>query len=103
MGGAPAATVVIARKNRDLVNHFRCAGALSPDTAASSASIGVEERHAWHRLARRGIIRQAPNSGYYLDQDAWALWEGTRRKRALAMIALVIALFIAGLIRTWLQ
>lgn len=103
MGGGAAVVLVVARKERDLIDHFRRVRALSPETAATSASIGVEERHAWHRLARRGIIHQAPNSGWYLDEDALVSLGQTRRKRALAIIAVVLALFVASLVRTWLK
>ena len=102
-GGGAVIIAVAVRKERDLVNHFRRARALSPDTSTTSASMGVEERHAWHRLARRGVIRQAPNSGWYLDESALAAWDKARRKRAMVLIAVVIAVFAATLVRSWLQ
>jgi hypothetical protein len=103
MGGGVAVIAAAVRKELALANTFRRAGALSPDTATTSASLGVEERHAWRRLVQRGIIRQAPSSGYYLDEAALDVWNRTRRKRVLSLLAIVVGLYVAWLVRTWLQ
>jgi hypothetical protein len=54
--GASVAAAVIIRKERELVEHFAEAGAVSPSSARSSSDLGVHERFAWIRLVERGVI-----------------------------------------------
>ena len=90
--GAGAAAVIIA-KEKDLIAHFRLAGALNPATAKSVTELGVDTRLAWNILERRGIIREAGHGLYYLDELAWVAHQ--KRRRRLVMTVLVIALTIA--------
>ena len=54
--GASVAAAVIIRKERELVEHFAQAGAVSPSSARSSSDLGVHERFAWIRLVERGPL-----------------------------------------------
>ena len=95
---APLAAAVICRRERDLVGHFRRAGALTPETAQSSQVLGVHERLAWHRLVNRGVLRSASPGAFYLDEIAWEALRRTRRWRALVLglLVLVFAVYIAA-------
>jgi hypothetical protein len=95
--GAPAAAIIIRRKENQLVNHFRAAGALSPDTAMSLADLQVDaDDFALGRLHRRAVIRAVHSGEYYLDEEVWRAVRNTRRRLA----AVIVALIVIGLI--WL-
>lgn len=89
--GAAAAAIIIKRE-RDLVDHFRRAGAMSPYTAQTPSALGVEQRFAWERLVDGAVIRAGATGTYYLDE---ASWEALRRRRQ--MIAIGIAILMTSL------
>lgn len=93
--GATAAAAVVLRKQRELVEHFRQAGAVSPSTARSSSELGVHERFAWIRLVSRGVIREAEPATYYLDESAW---ESLRQRRMRLAVALTITLIAIAVV-----
>jgi hypothetical protein len=88
---APVAAVIIA-KEKDLIAHFRRAGALSPTNARSVTELGVDTRLAWSILERHAIIREAGQGLYYLDEFAWLAYEKRRRRIAMIMLVIVLAL-----------
>jgi hypothetical protein len=90
--GASVAAAVIIRKERELVEHFAEAGAVSPSSARSSSDLGVHERFAWIRLVERGVIREAAPRRYYLDEPTWVALRQRRRRLALAMMIFVVVL-----------
>jgi hypothetical protein len=90
--GAAAAAVIIA-KEKDLVAHFRLAGAVSAATAKSVTELGVDTRLAWNILERRAIIRDAGQGLYYLDELAWLTHQKRRRRRVMAVLVVVLGLF----------
>ena len=95
--GAPAAAIIIHRKENQLVAHFRAAGALSPDTAKTLSELQVEPHDfALGRLHRRAVLREVHPGEYYLDEEVWRAVRNTRRRLA----AVIVALIIIGLI--WL-
>jgi hypothetical protein len=89
--GAAVAAVIIA-KEKDLVAHFRRAGALGPANAKSVTELAIETRLAWSILERRGIIRDAGQGLYYLDELAWLAHQNRRRRTAITMLVIVLAL-----------
>ena len=95
---APLTAAVIFRRERDLVGHFRRAGALTPETAQSSQDLGVHKRLAWHRLVNRGVLRSTAPGAFYLDEAAWEALRRTRRWRAmvLGLLILVFAIYVAA-------
>jgi hypothetical protein len=102
--GAAAAAIIIKRE-KDLVEHFRRAAATNPQAAQSSGALGVEEGNfVWRRLVADAVIRPGAAGTYYLDEPSW---EATgRRRRRLAIVALVVAaalgllLYLAGMSAT---
>lgn len=93
--GASAAAAIIIKRERDLVDHFRRAGATSPQTAQSPAALGVETRLAWDILERGAIIRPGPSGTFYLDEPSWEAMG--RRRRRLAIVVTTAAVLL-GLI-----
>lgn len=89
--GASVATAVIMMKERELVAAFRAARATAPETAETTAALGVPERIAFHRLRDRAILREAEPGHYYLDEPGWAAF---RRNRRRSVIFLVLAAMI---------
>ena len=85
--GAPAIAAVILRKERELVDLFRAAGATSPAGAKSLDEVGVYEAWPLSRLRRRAIVREASPGRYYLDEEVWTAMRGMRRRIAFTILA----------------
>ncbi|HXF25419.1 MAG TPA: hypothetical protein VN602_12900 [Gemmatimonadaceae bacterium] len=96
--GVTAATVVIIAKERDLVAHFRRVGALSAASAKSVRELGVDNSRVWYLLERRGIIRDAGQARYFLDEVAWAADRTRRRRVAVAVLVLALGMLAVGVL-----
>ena len=85
--GAAAAVAIMRRREREVVDDFRAAGAVSPATAQSYAAIGLGESMAIRRLHDRAVIRESAPGLWYLDEEVWTAVRRTRRRRrALLML-----------------
>ena len=91
--GAAAAVAIMRRREREVVDDFRAAGAISPATAQSYTAIGLGESMAIRRLHERAVIRESAPGLWYLDEEVWTAVRRTRRRVALAMVVLVLMLF----------
>jgi hypothetical protein len=101
--GASAAAAIIIRKEKDLVAHFRAAGATSAGSAKSVTALGVDQHVAWRILEGKEIIREASPGTFYLDEERWEASVQRRRKIAMFMLAALAAFsaaVAAGLLRT---
>ena len=87
--GAPAVAAIILRKEMEVTDHFRTAGALSPETARSLDAMGVSEAFPLSRLRRRAVIREASPGRYYLDEEVWQAWRGMRQRIALVLLSVI--------------
>ena len=87
--GAPGIAAVILRKERELVDLFRSAGATSPATAKSLYDVGVAEAWPLSRLRKRAIVREASPGRYYLDEEVWAAMRGMRQRIIFMLLGLV--------------
>lgn len=90
--GAPAIAAVIRRKEREVVDDFRRAGATSPTTAKSLADLGLEDSWPVRRLQRRAVIREPEPGIMYLDEEVWQAVRRTRRRVALALLTMILLL-----------
>ncbi|HEV2291170.1 MAG TPA: hypothetical protein VGR60_04975 [Gemmatimonadales bacterium] len=92
--GATAAVAVIVRKERELVDHLRSVGAVSPDTARTLSQLGADQGPAWRRLVEHAVIRSTPVGTWYLDEPSWMALRRMRRRLALVVAAagLIVAL-----------
>ena len=92
---AAAAAAVIVRKEKEIVNIFRGAGAMSAERARDPEQLGVHQHLAFHRLVQRAVLRNAGDGRFYLDEMSWNALRNTRRRVAiLAMAVVVIALIV---------
>jgi hypothetical protein len=94
--GAPAVVAILRLRERQVVEDFRAAGAISPSTAQSYSAIGLGETLALRRLHKSAVIREASPGLYYLDEEVWAAVGYNRRRRAAVIIS-VLALMFLGL------
>jgi hypothetical protein len=91
--GAAAAVAIMRRREREVVEDFRAAGAISPATAQSYNAIGLGESMALRRLNDRAVIRESAPGLWYLDEEVWTAVRRTRRRVALAMLTIIVMLF----------
>jgi hypothetical protein len=101
--GAAGIAAIIRRREQEVVDDFRAAGATSPATALSYAAIGLSDTFAVERLRNRAVIREAAPSTYYLDEEVWTAVRRTRRRIAtlvLSMMALLLLGLLFGIVKT---
>ena len=91
--GAAAAVAIMRRREREVVDDFRAAGAISPATAQSYNAIGLGESMAIRRLHDRAVIREATPGLWYLDEEVWTAVQRARRRIAAVMLVLVVMIF----------
>lgn len=91
--GAAAAIAIMRRQEREVVDDFRAAGAISPATAQSYNAIGLGESRAISRLHDRAVIREATPGLWYLDEEVWTAVQRARRRVAVVMLVLVVMIF----------
>jgi len=95
--GAAAIVAVMRRREREVVDDFRAAGATSWETAQSYTAIGLGESLALRRLRERAVIREAAPGTYYLDEEVWTAVRRTRRRIATVLLV-ILALFLLGVL-----
>ena len=95
--GAPAIAAILRRREQEVVDDFRAAGATSPATAQSYTAIGLGDSLAIKRLNNRAVIREAAPGLFYLDEEVWAAVRRTRQRIATVLIS-VMLLFLAGIL-----
>jgi hypothetical protein len=91
--GAAAAVAIMRRREREVVDDFRAAGAVSPASAQSYNAIGLGESSALRRLHDRAVIRESAPGLWYLDEEVWTAVQRTRRRVAVVMLVLVVLIF----------
>jgi hypothetical protein len=95
MGAAVAA--ILIRREREVVDDFRAAGATSRETAQSYTTIGPGQSLGLKRLRDRAVIREAAPGTYYLDEEVWTAVRRTRQRIATVFL-LILALFLLGVV-----
>jgi hypothetical protein len=95
--GAAAIVAVMRRREREVVDDFRAAGATSRETAQSYTAIGLGESLGLRRLRERAVIREAAPGTYYLDEEVWTAVRRRRRRIATVLLA-ILALFLLGVL-----
>ena len=93
--GAAAAVAIMRMKEREVVNDFRAAGALSPATAQSYTAMGFGESRAVKRLHDNAIIREAAPGLFYLDEEVWIAVRRNRRRRGMMIGSVLVLIFVA--------
>lgn len=92
--GAAAAIAIMRRREREVVDDFRVAGAISPATAQSYNALGLGESTALRRLHDRAVIRESAPGMWYLDEEVWTAVRLTRRRLAIVALSIVLLLFL---------
>lgn len=95
--GAPAVAAILRRREQEVIDDFREAGATSPDRAQSYQAMGVGDSLAIKRLRNRAVIREASPGVYYLDEEVWAAVVRTRRRLVITLLS-IVALFSLGVL-----
>jgi len=95
--GAIAAAALL-HKEREIVASFRAAGATSAANGKTSSALGIQEGVAFERLRRRAVLRDATNGGLYLDEPSWEALRVLRRRLALILLGLALAVGVAALL-----
>ena len=95
--GAAAVAAVMRRREQEVIDDFRAAGAQSYTAVGLGASLGLK------RLRDRAVIREAAPGTYYLDEEVWTAVRRTRRRIAtvfLVILALVLFGVLMGTIKS---
>jgi hypothetical protein len=85
-----AAVAIIIRKEREIVNTYRAAGATSPSAARDPGELSVPRRVPFRRLVTRAVLRDAGNGRYYLDEASWNALRSIRHRMAIVMLLIVV-------------
>ena len=97
-----AVAAVIQRQEREIVNTFRGAGAMSADRARDPDELGVTHHLAFKRLVQRAVLRDAGEGKFYLDELSWNALRAVRRRLAITVLFIALAvlavLFAAGVL-----
>lgn len=95
--GAAIAAAAMRRREQEVIDDFRAAGATSPERAQSYTALGFGETLAVRRLRNRAVIREAGPGVYYLDEEVWAAVRRTRH-RLLAVFVAILAAALTGVL-----
>lgn len=98
--GATAAIAMSKRKEREVRDAFRAAGATTPANAMSLETIGIEETMAVRRLKRRSVIREAAPGLFYFDEDVWEAVSAMRTRMALLLVGTFVLIGLVFLYGT---
>jgi hypothetical protein len=93
-----AAAAILIRRERELVDAFRAAGATSPSRAVSLGDLNLERTVAFRRLQRRAVLRATESGLFYLDEPSWNALSDIRRQVAIVMIVAVLVVLLVTLL-----
>jgi hypothetical protein len=96
--GAAVVAAALRRREQEVVDDFRRAGATSPATAQSYDAIGLGDSLAIKRLHNRAVIREAEAGRWYLDEEVWEAVRRTRRRMAMVVLSIVALMFVGLLL-----
>lgn len=96
--GAVAAAAILRRREQEVIDDFRAAGATSPDRAQSYSAIGLGDSLAIRRLHNRAVIREAAPGTYYLDEEVWTAVVRTRRRLVVTLLSIIAVLVLGALL-----
>jgi hypothetical protein len=95
--GAAVIAAAMRRREQEVIDDFRAAGATSPERAQSYTAIGLGNSLAIRRLKNRAVIREAGPGVYYLDEEVWAAVRRTRMRLVITLMA-ILAVLLAGVL-----
>jgi hypothetical protein len=83
---------LILATDRKIVRRLRAAGAIKAAHAVEFDPPGPVGRARLRRMVSVGAVRETGANRYYLDENNFRVWRVARRKRALAILAIMVAL-----------
>ena len=95
--GAAVVAAAMRRREQEVIDDFRAAGATSPDRAQSYTAIGLGETLAVRRLRNRAVIREAAPGVFYLDEEVWSAVRRTRLRMLTVFIA-ILGVLVFGIL-----
>jgi len=98
--GAAAVAAIMRRREREVVDDFRAAGAISRETAQSYTAVGLGQSLGLKRLRERAVIREAAPGTYYLDEEVWVAVRRTRRRIATVFLVILVIFLLGALLGT---
>jgi len=90
MGATAAATAIRLRREREVVDAFRRAGATSPAAARALSDLGLDDTRVVKRLRARAVVREAAPGAFYLDEEVWVAVRRTRQRVAFVLFFLLL-------------
>ena len=84
------APAIIAMKIRKIINQFEQRGAFTPDRAISLEEMGLSDSLIFRRLVSRGVIVEAWQNRYYLNQGNLADFYARRRKMVTIVLGVIV-------------
>jgi hypothetical protein len=93
-----AAAAILLRKERDIVDTYRGAGATSLDSARRADELDVSEHLAFHRLVRRAVLREGTEGRYYLDEPSWNALRRMRHRMLIVVLVLLVVIIASGVV-----
>lgn len=88
---------LILATDKKIVRRLRAAGALNAAHAVEFDPPGPIGQARLRRMLSVGAVRETGASRFYLDENGYQAWRVVRRKRALAILA-VMAVVVAMLV-----
>ncbi|HEY3133908.1 MAG TPA: hypothetical protein VGJ47_04695 [Gemmatimonadaceae bacterium] len=92
--GAAVVAAAMRRREQEVIDDFRAAGATLPERAQSYTAIGLGESLAVRRLRNRAVIRETAPGVYYLDEEVWAAVRRTRLRLLTVFMGILAALLL---------
>ena len=83
---------LILATDRKIVRRLRAAGAINATHAIDFDPPGPVGRARLRRMLSVGAVRETGANRYYLDENNFRAWRVVRRKRALAILAIMVVL-----------
>jgi hypothetical protein len=94
---------LILATDRRIARRLRTAGAVNAAHVVEFHAPGPVGPARLRRMVAVGAVREAGANRYYLDENNFRAWRVVRRKRALAVLAIMVALIailvFAGVVR----
>lgn len=96
--GMVAGMGLLASRRR-LVRAFTRAGATSPETAIPPPPARLLGGWWRDRLQGAGVLAATDAGTWWLRQEAWLSYRAVRRRRAVSLLAILLAIFAVLLVR----
>jgi hypothetical protein len=92
--------VVLLATRRRVIRAFEKQRAFGPDRAVPAPSRSWPGRWWIRRLAGAGVLQATEEGRYWIDADRLVAHEAARRRRALLIVATVMAMALAAILLT---